>query len=114
VPSCDKLRYELHFGVKGHRNCVDNFYEAMSRYSWGKRQVPQPFNIFMNTIVEPDGTLVIRVPTSNARDRVIMQAEMDIIAAASSCPMDLNETGARGVSEIELLVSDDYQALVEY
>jgi uncharacterized protein YcgI (DUF1989 family) len=41
-----------------------------------------------------------------------MLAEMDIIATASSCPMDLNETGVRGVSEIELLTSDSPEALL--
>jgi uncharacterized protein YcgI (DUF1989 family) len=36
--------------VKGHRNCCDNFREAMRDRgsSWGSRPVPQPFNIFMN------------------------------------------------------------------
>jgi uncharacterized protein YcgI (DUF1989 family) len=111
VPSCDKMRYELHYGVKGHRNCVDNFREAMGGYEWGSRPVPHPFNIFMNTLVEPDGALVIRVPTSKAGDRVIMKAEMNIIAVTSACPMDLNETGARGITEIELLVSDSLEAL---
>ena len=113
VPSCDSLRFEYNFGVKGHRNCCDNFREAMSARGtdWGTKQVPHPFNIFMNTFVDKDGILEIRVPTSNAGDRVIMQAEMDMIAAASSCPMDLNETGGRGVTEIELLVSDSLEAL---
>jgi hypothetical protein len=113
VPSCDTWRYEYNFGVKGHRNCCDNFREAMSErgIDWGKRPIPHPFNIFMDSFVKEDGTLIIRVPTSEAGDRVIMQAEMDIIAAASSCPMDHNETGARGVSEIELFVSDSLEAL---
>jgi hypothetical protein len=113
VPSCDTWRYEYNFGVKGHRNCCDNFREAMLEIGidWGKRSIPHPFNIFMDTLVKADGTLVIRVPTSKAGDRVILRAEMDVIALASSCPMDLNETGARGVSEIELYVSDSLEAL---
>ena len=113
VPSCDTWRYEYNFGVKGHRNCADNFREAMAErgVDWGTRPIPHPFNIFMNSFVKEDGTLEIRVPTSQAGDKVIMRAEMDMIAAASSCPMDLNETGARGVSEIELYVSDNLEAL---
>lgn len=111
VPSCDSKRYEYHFGVKGHRNCVDNFREAMKKYQWGERPVPQPFNIFMDTFVDENGKLIIRVPTSKAGDSVIMHAEMDIIAVASSCPMDLNETGGRGVTEIEFIVSDDLVTL---
>lgn len=113
VPSCDTWRYEYNFGVKGHRNCCDNFREAMSErgIDWGTRPIPHPFNIFMNSFVEEDGTLVIRVPTSTAGDRVIMQAEMDLIAVTSSCPMDHNETGARGITDIELYVSDSLEAL---
>lgn len=111
VPSCDSKRYEIHFGVTGHRSCVDNFREAMEGYNWGDRAVPQPFNIFMNTFVDEKGRLEIRVPTSNAGDRVIMQAAMDLIAVSSSCPMDLNETGRRGVTEIELIVSDSLEEL---
>ena len=114
VPSCDSKRYEVHFGVKGHRSCVDNFREAMRKYHWGERPVPHPFNIFMNTFVDENGALTIRVPTSKPGDRVIMRAELDIIAATSSCPMDLNETGGRGVTELELLVSDQLNLLQQY
>ena len=113
VPSCDTWRYEYNFGVKGHRNCCDNFREAMDEIEidWGSRPVPHPFNIFMNSFVEEDGTLVIRVPTSEAGDRVIMKAEMDIIVVTSACPMDHNETGARGISDTELYVSDNLETL---
>ena len=113
VPSCDTWRYEYNFGVKGHRNCCDNFREAMDEkgIEWGSRPVPHPFNIFMNSFVEEDGTLDIRVPTSKAGDRVIMRAEMDIIAVTSACPMDHNETGARGITNAELYVSDSLEAL---
>jgi uncharacterized protein YcgI (DUF1989 family) len=78
---------------------------------WGARPVPHPFNIFMNSIVKEDGTLEIRVPTSRAGDRVIMRAEMDLIAVVSACPMDQNETGARGITDIELYLSDHLEAL---
>jgi len=113
VPPCDTWRYEYNFGVKGHRNCCDNFREAMKARGndWGKRLIPPAFNIFMDSFVRDDGTLDIRVPTSKAGDRIIMRAEIDMIAVASACPMDLNETGARGVSEIELLVSDNLEVL---
>lgn len=114
VPSCDLKRYEVHFGVSGHRNCCDNFREAMQPYAWGERPVPQPFNIFMNTFVDEKGRMEIREPTSQAGDRVIMRAEMDLIAASSSCPMDLNATGGRGVTEVELVVSDSLEALKNF
>jgi len=113
APSCDNWRYEYTFGIKGHRNCCDNFREAMSDrgIDWGARPIPHPFNIFMNSSVESDGTIVIRTPTSNSGDRLIMRAEMDIIAVVSACPMDLTETGARGITDIKLYVSDSLEAL---
>jgi uncharacterized protein YcgI (DUF1989 family) len=49
VPACDKQRYKKYYGVTGHRNCRDNFLEAISSNDWGTRPVPQPFNLFMNT-----------------------------------------------------------------
>ncbi len=111
VPSCDPLRYEIHFGVKNHRSCVGNFREVMVKYDWENRPVPLPFNIFMNTFVEPDGTIVTRVPTSKPGDRIIMRAEMDLIVVGSACPMDLTPTGARGITDVDLLVSSDLEAL---
>ena len=71
VPACDKQRYERYYGVSEHRNCHDNFLEAMNTRDWGKRKVPQPFNLFMNTFIEPDGTLHIRDPISKAGDTII-------------------------------------------
>ena len=71
VPACDKQRYERYYGVSEHRNCHDNFLEAMNTRDWGKRKVPQPFNLFMNTFIEPDGTLHIRDPISKAGDSII-------------------------------------------
>lgn len=113
APSCDTWRYEYNYGIKGHRNCCDNFREAMQarEIDWGARHIPHPFNIFMNSHVKEDGTLEILVPTSKAGDKVIMRAEMDLIAVVSACPMDQNETGARGITDIELYVSNDLDAL---
>ena len=80
VPACDKQRYERYYNASGHRNCHDNFLEAMRTHNWEKREVPQPFNLFMNTFIEPDGTLHIRDPISKAGDVVVMIAEMPLIA----------------------------------
>jgi uncharacterized protein YcgI (DUF1989 family) len=104
APACDRYRYERYYGVSGHRNCHDNFLEAMSDRNWGNRLVPQPFNLFMNTFVEPDGKMLLRDPISNAGDRVAFRAEKDIIVVASACPMDLNVVGGGGITDVEVLV----------
>lgn len=110
-PACDENRYRLHFGLRGHRNCHDNFLEAMAEHGWGTRPVPGPFNLFMHTTVDSSGKFAIEEGLSKPGDRVILRAEMDIIGAASACPMDLTPAGRKGISDVEILVGTDLEAL---
>ena len=110
-PACDQRRYELYFGVSEHRNCHDNFLEAVARYPWGSRAVPNPLNIFMNTSIRDDGTVVTMEPRSQAGDRIIMRAEVNLVGVVSSCPMDLTPTGSDSITDLEVLVSDDLESL---
>ncbi|UCD77992.1 MAG: urea carboxylase-associated family protein [Desulfobacterales bacterium] len=106
VPACDRQRYAKYYGVTEHRSCHDNFLEAMNQRNWGKRPVPQPFNLFMNTFVEPDGTMHIRDSISKAGDIILMIAKMSIIVVVSACPMDLNPVGGQGITDLEIIVGD--------
>jgi len=111
-PACDKNRYLLHFGVSGHRNCHDNFLEAMAEHGWGSKTMSiPPFNIFMNTTVDPSGKVAIEKGLSVPGDTLILRAEMDIIGAASACPMDLTPAGLKGITDVEILVGSDLEAL---
>lgn len=105
APACDRQRYERYYGVKDHRNCHDNFLEAMHNYNWGHRLVPQPFNLFMNTFVEPDGTMLIRDPISKSGDKIIMVSRMSLIIVVSACPMDLNPAGGQSITDLEIIVT---------
>ena len=111
VPACDSQRYERYYGVSGHRNCHDNFLEVMGTRAWGKRDVPQPFNLFMNTFIDPDGTLHIRDPISKTGDAVILKAKMSLIVVVSACPMDLNPVGGQGITDLEILVGDSVEEI---
>jgi uncharacterized protein YcgI (DUF1989 family) len=114
VPACDRRRYEVYYGVKGHRNCCDNFLEAMGRRGWGKRLVPQPFNLFMNTFVEPDGSLIIKDPISQKGDKIVMTAKMSLVIVVSACPMDLNPIGGAGITDLEIAVADTETEIRRY
>jgi len=111
-PACDKPRYQLYFGVSDHRNCHDNFLEAVAEVGWGERPVPfPPFNIFMNTTVESDGRLVTGETTSQPGQKIIFRAEMDLLCVASSCPMDLSVIGGKGITEVDIRVADNLEGL---
>jgi uncharacterized protein YcgI (DUF1989 family) len=111
-PACDKARYRQYFGVSDHRNCHDNFLEAVVDTDWGSRPVPfPPFNIFMNTYVESDGRLVTADTTSKAGQKIVFRAEMDLLCVASSCPMDLTAIGGKGITDVEIRVADRLEDL---
>ena len=111
-PPCDPARYELDFGVKGHRSCKTNFQEAVAKTSWGTRLVPHPpLNVFMNTEVLEGGKLTAKEGLSKAGDRIIFRAERDILGVLSSCPMDLTAIGGGEITELLVLVSDDLEAV---
>ncbi|CAB1079964.1 hypothetical protein D1AOALGA4SA_7661 [Olavius algarvensis Delta 1 endosymbiont] len=86
----------------------------MGSREWGKRAVPQPFNLFMNTFVEPDGTLVIQDPLSKKGDKVVMNALMDLTVVLSACPMDLNPVGGKGITDLEIGVADTEEEILRH
>jgi uncharacterized protein YcgI (DUF1989 family) len=111
APACDPQRYAIYYGVTDHRSCAQNLQEAMSDLGWGDRNTPQPFNLFMNTFVQPDGTLEIRDPISKAGDQIVFRAEMDLIVVLSACPMDLNPVSGGGITDLAIRVRDSAQDL---
>ncbi len=89
-PCCDARRYEQ-LGVKGyHRNCADNWREALRGIGIEPPPtVPTALNLFMNVPVAPDGSFKILPPVSRPGDAVVLRAEMDCVVALSSCPVDM-------------------------
>lgn len=89
-PCCDAPRY-VQLGVKGyHRNCADNWREAMGRLGVAApASVPTALNLFMNVPVAPDASFKILPPVSRPGDSVTFRAEMDCVIALSACPVDM-------------------------
>lgn len=89
IACCDVHRYRL-LGHKGyHDNCTDNLRMAMLAIGSRAVEIPCPFNLWMNTPPQSDGSIIWLPPQSQANDVVELKAEMDCIAVISSCPMDL-------------------------
>jgi uncharacterized protein YcgI (DUF1989 family) len=87
-PACDGPYYEMRFGLAGHRNCLDNLSAALEPYGVERWQIPQPFNIFQNTRVDPQGQFVAQPALSRAGDRIVLRALMDLVGAVSACAQD--------------------------
>jgi uncharacterized protein YcgI (DUF1989 family) len=89
LAACDRYRYQ-NLGCKEyHRNCTDNFWQAMTAIGAHPSELPSPFNLWQNTPVETDGVVRPNPPTSKRGDYILFRAEMDLVICLSACPQDI-------------------------
>ena len=89
LAACDRYRYELLGCKEYHRNCTDNFWEAMVALGLKPIELPAPFNLWQNTPVEANGVIKPHPPVSKKGDYIVMRAEMDLVICLSACPQDI-------------------------
>ena len=78
--------------------CTENLSTILAPYGIALEDVPSPFNIFQHMIIHPDGELEhshIRPKPPGAH--VTLRAEMDLLAALSTCP-DVSVGGNTGAT----------------
>ncbi|MEM7292886.1 MAG: urea carboxylase-associated family protein [Pseudomonadota bacterium] len=89
LAACDRYRYELLGCKEYHRNCTDNFWEAMVEQGYKPTELPSPFNLWQNTPVEEKDVIKPNPPVSKKGDHIVMRAEMDLVICLSACPQDI-------------------------
>jgi uncharacterized protein YcgI (DUF1989 family) len=89
-PMCSEELNRIRYGVPGTRNCRDNFALALAAWGFNPRQIPNAFVPFMRVVIDSDGTMEIKEPTSRAGDYYDLRAEMDLLVAVSNCPQERN------------------------
>ncbi len=89
LAACDRYRYEQLGCREYHRNCTDNFWEAMVSAGYKPAELPSPFNLWQNTPIEADGIIKPNPPVSKKGDYIVMRAEMDLVICLSACPQDI-------------------------
>ena len=105
IAACDPARYEQ-LGVVGwHASCAENLTTALMERGLRSTHLPQPFNVFMRTPPEPDGSISWRLAESKAGDRFEMEAMLDLVVVLSACPSELAGINAGELSDLELEVS---------
>jgi uncharacterized protein YcgI (DUF1989 family) len=109
IAACDPFRYAQLGADSGHRSCCENFAEALAELSIVRQlPVPAPLNLFMNIPWDMEGNITFEPTVSAAGDSVLFRAEVDVIAIASACPMDIvpiNGPGGGKPVDVELLLS---------
>jgi uncharacterized protein len=90
--ACDPTRYRQ-LGVKGeHASCQDKLHKALGQFGIRLGFTPQPWNLFTNFFINPNGTFTIKAPETKAGDNIVLRCEMDAYIVVSACPQDQNPT----------------------
>lgn len=104
IAACDLYRY-TNLGVEGyHDSCADNLRLALNAIGLRSREVPQPFNLWMNIPVGADHGIQWLPPVSKAGDHVDIQASMDCVVVMSACPQDIIAINALNPVEVHFSV----------
>ena len=88
--ACDAASYAGPGGSPGHASCAANLQAALAVLGLGPVPVPQPVNLFENTLVGRDGALDWRPTVTRPGDHVQLRAELDCVVVVSACPWDLD------------------------
>ncbi|KPF78507.1 urea carboxylase-associated protein [alpha proteobacterium AAP81b] len=78
-----------------HRGCFGNLVAALAPWGIGADRIPVAFNIFMNVAVDGDsGALKVLPPKSRAGDRLVLEAEMDLVIGLTACSAPDSNNGS--------------------
>ena len=100
-PSCSKNMYDFFYqNGADHPNCLDNINYALGT----KRNIIQPINFFMNTVIDANGKIEIRKPLSKAGSKVILTALEDCILGISACSVSECDTNSGVCTSIAVQV----------
>jgi aminomethyltransferase len=97
-------RYYEDMGYFGHKNCSDNFNEALAPYEVGSYRGWPAINFFFNTNVDAHNNIWSDEPWSRPGDYVLMRALTDLVCGTSSCPADIDASNGWRLSEIQVRV----------
>jgi uncharacterized protein len=103
--ACSPALYRQRFGLTDHRSCRMNLLEALAPHGIEEWQIPDPVNLFMKTPPRPDGEFDFQPAPSRPGDRIVFRCLTDVVAAVSSCPMDLSPINGGTITPLRVVVS---------
>ena len=87
-------------GYFGHRNCSENFNNALSNHGVKPRKGWAAINFFYNTGIDANNTFFDGESWSRPGDYVLMQASKNLVCASSACPNDIDPGNAWNPTDI--------------
>jgi len=104
-PCCRTEMYDFFYGNgEGHPNCLDNINGRMEEQGLPLQALIRPFNIFMNTRIEPDGRIRVLTPASGPGDLIELQALMDVHIFLATCSVSESECNGGRCTPVKAVV----------
>ncbi|MPZ50141.1 MAG: DUF1989 domain-containing protein [Dehalococcoidia bacterium] len=83
---CSPEMFERLYGFdRAHPSCFGNLARALEAFNIGPDRIPTTFNVFMNAVIDLDGSVKVLPPTSKAGDHFGVRAETDLIVGLTAC-----------------------------
>ncbi|GJE37006.1 DUF1989 domain-containing protein [Methylobacterium persicinum] len=84
---CSVDTFRIIYGdTNPHRGCFGNLAAALEPYGIAPDRIPVAFNCFMNVPVDgKTGAITVEPPLSKAGDRIVFEAETDLIIGLTAC-----------------------------
>lgn len=107
--ACSPGSYK-HYGIMvQHTSCQNNCFSELAQYNHHPDSIPDPWNLFENTIVNSDLSLQDMPSNAQAGTYVELNAKMDVIVVCSACPStvgNISGKNPRGAT-VQLLDSSE-------
>lgn len=84
---CSADTFRIIYGdTDPHRGCFGNLAAALAPYGIGPDAIPVAFNCFMNVPIDAaTGAITVAPPLSRVGDRIVFEAETDLIVGLTAC-----------------------------
>lgn len=109
LAACDIHRYRMLGAAGYHDNCTDNLHKALKAIGLAAGETPSPLNLFQNSSIKSDGSLIIEPPVAPAGSHVGLRAEIDLIVVFSACPQDMAPTNGADMrpKPVDIIVGEN-------
>lgn len=100
-PCCRTEMYDFFYGNgQDHPNCLDNINCSLGE----NRPIIQPVNLFMHSIIHPDGRVTVAPPVSRAGDSITLTAQMDVRLGIAACSVSESQCNSGRCTPIRVVV----------
>lgn len=93
---CSKDMFRIIYGeTDPHRGCFGNLAAALAPHGVTEDMIPTAFNCFMNVPIDgKTGELRVDAPLSKAGNRIMFEAEMDLVIGLTACSAPQSNNGS--------------------